>query len=808
MKTHNNGRQILSLNGDEWRLTRATKKKGHFSSDAAWLPASVPGDVHLDLARAGQLPDVQWGQNSLEAHWVDAQDWWLVRDLECSEFAPDRRVFLRLWGVDYVSDVYFNGRNLGRHEGMFSPQLYEVTRCLTPPSKAGVLADKLALRVTGTARLPFNRADRLTRWRDRREQRLVPSNRWPHRRSVLKCQMGFGWDFAPDLPGLGIWDDVEMVITGDAFICSMQARPVFSDASGSAVRLDVTLELDARGHYQAEVGLNLFGLNCDAPPMLQVFPVNLHPGRQQLNFSLNVPDPQLWWPWDHGSPDLYQILVTVRRRAELLDQCSQSVGLRQIQMAPNPGAPQDASPWVCVVNGQRIFLRGANWVPASIFPGQVTSDDYKALIELARQANMNALRVWGGGLREKVAFYDFCDRQGLLVWQDLPFACAFFTNYPQSKEYLELVDRETRAIVRTLRHHPSIFLWCGGNEFDPTRNKPLIETLSAAIAAEDPTRPFVPVSPAGGDNHNWHIWHGFAPLTDYVQDASQFVSEFGLQAPPVKETLAQFIPPEELWPPGPSWAHHNADWPKLWRYAAPLLDGRDTPEQVTLDEFLAASQRAQALGLQIAIEHYRRRKYACGGCLLWQFNSPWPAVEWALIDHFRRPKPAYEVVKRLYAPVLVTLEYPPGAYEPGAPFSPTVWVVNDRNKSLPGCRLVIALETAQDAATETAQDVALGTAQDVALETAQDAALEKTPVTTLQRLEQVIDLTADSVTRVTQFSWTLPQADTALWVRCRLYQGETLLSFNEYDLSVHDSGSPSRWQRLRSELGHRLLGMD
>ena len=773
------GRNVISLNGDDWRLLQATEGK-----PGDTIPATVPGDVRLDLLRAGHLPDPFWGQNSLQGQWVDTRDWWLARDLDDLGLLPDRRVFLRLRGVDYVSNVYFNGRHLARHEGMFSPQLYEITKLMTVgPGKEQLLPGALAVRIAGAANLPYERGGRLTRWRDRGEQRLGAPNRWPHRRAVLKCQMGFGWDFAPDLPSLGLWDDAELIITGDVFIRDVVTRPVFPDGPDGPVRLAVTLDLDAGTHVHVEIGLNLYGLNCDAPPLMELLPVQLDAGRQQLNFELDVPEPHLWWPWDRGDQNLYTLLVTVRRRADLLDNVGQTFGLRHIRLEPNPDAPPesknggDVLPWIFVVNGQRTFLRGANWVPPSIFPGQVTADDYEALLDLARQANMNALRVWGGGLREKAAFYDCCDRLGLLVWQEFPLACAFVTRYPHSKEYLALVDQEARAIVRALRRHPSVALWCGGNEFDPARNKPLVETLAAAVAAEDPSRPFVPVSPSGGDRHNWDVWHGMAPVSAYRQQDSQFASEFGLQAPPVKETLLQFMPEKELWPPGPSWAHHNADWPKLWRYAAPFL-GRDPDEvrfdQVTLDEFVEASQRAQAHGLQVAIEHHRRRKYACGGSLLWQFNSPWPAIEWAIVDHYRRPKPAYQTVQRLYAPVLVSLEYAPDAYGEGSRYSPLVWVINDRVEPLPGCRLEISLETAGDFC--------------------------------LERAEKTFDVAADSAEVVAEFSWTLPPGTR--WVRCRLYQGEEELSFNEYDLGVHDATQPGRLQRLRSRLGERLMGGD
>ncbi|NIV37488.1 MAG: glycoside hydrolase family 2 protein, partial [Anaerolineae bacterium] len=277
------------------------------------------------------------------------------------------------------------------------------------------------------------------------------------------------------------------------------------------------------------------------------------------------------------------------------------------------------------------------------------------LLSLARQANMNMVRVWGGGLREKRAFYEACDRMGILVWQEFPLACAFLGRFPRSAEYLRLVERESEAIVRDLRAHPSLVLWCGGNEFSPERNKPVVDALRRSAGRLDPDRPFLAASPADGDSHFWKVWHGFHPPSAYRHDDSLFASEFGLQALPERETLERCIPAGELWPPGPSWDYHGAELDKLRRYAQPFVQGSE-PD---LDDLIEASQRAQAQALQIGIEHYRRAKArGGGGVLVWQLNEPWPAISWAMIDHYRKPKTAYAVVRRLMNPVLVSLEYP------------------------------------------------------------------------------------------------------------------------------------------------------
>ena len=296
--------------------------------------------------------------------------------------------------------------------------------------------------------------------------------------------------------------------------------------------------------------LSLAGQTFEAEPILRSFDVTLPAGRTRLTFEVNVPDPHLWFPWDRGNPDLYALTVEVQRSGHVLDRVTESVGLREITLRRNPDTPPKAKDWTFVVNGQPVYLRGANWVPADAFPARVMEGDYRALLEMARAANLNALRVWGGGLREKKAFYDLCDQMGLLVWQEFPLACAFLTRYPRSPEYLALVESETREIVRQVRNHPSVVLWCGGNEFDPQRNRPVVEAMRRAAIDEDGTRPFQAASPYGGDSHNWKIWHQFYPPESYQQDTAQIMSEFGLQAPPVVESLRRFLPLEEMWPPG------------------------------------------------------------------------------------------------------------------------------------------------------------------------------------------------------------------------------------------------------------------
>jgi beta-mannosidase len=298
----------------------------------------------------------------------------------------------------------------------------------------------------------------------------------------------------------------------------------------------------------------------------------------------------------------------------------------------------------------------------------------------------------------------------------------------------------------------------------------------------DGTRPFRPASPHDGDVHHWEVWHGSAPLTTYTSPAKgrrcQVASEYGLQAPPSVDALRAFLLTDDLWPPGPGWEAHNAQLSLLMRYAGPFLrrgDGR-TPrlETVDLETFVDATQRAQAVGLQMAIEHHRRKKYACAGTLVWQLNEPWPAICWSLVDYLWHPKPAYRAVCRAYSPLLVSLEYSIRRYEDGDPFVATVWVLNDWNVRYSGCCVQVLL---QDDRGETSASWLHTMAVD-----------------------------AGSARIVGRVEWELPEGGDWTAV-ARLYQGDAILTENEYALSFYDMQKTPLFLRLRRWLARLALGV-
>jgi beta-mannosidase len=761
---------------------------------AEWQPATVPGNVRADLLALGRIPDPFFGDGYRTSLWVEDCDWWYRRPLRLS-IEPNQRAFLVFDGIDYLSAVFINGRELGRHEGMFSRQVYEITDALHaspqtsevspgPEARTGWRAPacrgagktsevfEIAIRIWGSGALPRRRLNLLERTWAWLADRLDPTGTFPDRTATVKCQMSFGWDFAPPIRTVGIWDDVQLVVTGGVFIedvrvSSQIQKPVFFEKTGfcGAVHLtvQVTVDADQARSAQAEVRVrpaNFDGADFHPSP----FDLDLPAGRSVHTLTFDLPDPQLWQPWDRGFPHLYELALSISN-LQSLDSVSTRFGIRHITL----------DDWIFTVNGRREFIRGVNWVPADSLPGRLRRDDYVHLLGMARAAGVNLLRVWGGGLREKRAFYDLCDEMGLLVWQEFPFACAFLGYFPRDAYWLALAERECAAVVQATRNHPSLALWCGGNEFSPRCNRRLVQTLERVVAAHDGARPFVPASPSPGDAHNWSVWHGHFPLHAYRQEPARFLSEFGLQAPPSVETLRTCLPESDLWPPGAGWEAHKAELGKLWRYIgstltpALSLEGRGSPPAPLsligrggggegageLEAFIAASQRAQALGLQIAVEHMRRRKGDTGGLCVWQFNEPWPAISWALMDYYRRPKLAYERLKDLYNPVLVGLTFPLLVrYRAGDALQAEVWAVNDSLELLDGCRLLVELDG-------------------------------------VKIYEAQVTLPPDSAQVVGTLRHRFEGEPYVL--RLALWRGDRILAHNTYDLTYHDP-APAGWR--------------
>lgn len=748
------------LDGGEWEIGR-TRPGLNVEDVDEWLPARVPGNVGLDLLAGGVIEDPFIGMQNEAARWLEKYDWWYRREFSLEQ-DPSLRTFLSLRGIDYESEIYINGLKLASHTGMFSRVLLDITR---RTAKDNILY----VRVRNTASIK-------------------------NRVNTMKCQMGFGWDFAPAIRTMGLWDSVSLLRSHKALIRNVWVDPIcHADDYWEA---HVALEIDCQERTETEVRFTLSPANFKGGTITRNDLVLLKPGINYVRTSLPIDNPHLWQPWDDGKQNLYNLNAELHVGKQPLDASSARFGLRSVALLPNEDRPDEF--WTFEINGERKFARGANWVPADSFPGRVDRERYSKLVSMARDANINMLRVWGGGLKEKQAFYDVCDELGILVWQEFPFSCPHLATYPHTRAFRNLVRAESMAIVHDCKNHPSVVMFCGGNELSQTMNAWMLDELRHVVNQHGGGRPFKPASPTKGEKHNWIIHHAMGNIAEYREEDGSFLSEFGMQAPPARESLERFIPKENLWPLKPvfpyyiceyafyrtedvmaldrfipdtqvqrnarMWTYHNAQLLKIFRYAKQV--GYND-----IDSFVEASQRMQAQGLQIAIEHIRRRKYSASGVMFWQLNDPWPTISWSVIDYYLNPKLAYHKIKEIYNPLLVSLEYPLRPYAPGDVFEARVFLINDRKRAANDLEVTVTM-----------------------IGDGASAATQK----------RAASVGADAITELDPVSLEVEGRDSRI-VKCTVSKSGKLLGSNTYDLGLHDAGETPAVQKISNIIMTKLL---
>ncbi len=655
-----------------------------------WIDATAPGDLYLALHAAGRIPHPFEAMNEAACAWVREREWWWRGSFDMPDLALGERLKLTFLGLDTLATVWLNGEEIGASDNMFVPAAFDITDKARPDGP-----NALAVRFTPTSTLEIDPL--LPEWPGPLGQLHVTK-----RNLIRKAQFGWGWDWGPGLPTVGLWRGVTLQVQRAAAL--EQVRFATLSLSEAHARVVVDLEVDAiagAGELQADILLA-------APSGVVVAQtrVTIADGAASAEFELTHPD--LWWTSDLGEPALHDLDVVLKAGDEIVDRRSQKVGVRTIALdqSPDPDEP-DASFFRFVLNGVPIFARGVCWIPASSFVAAVDEDHYRRLLEPAVRANMNMIRVWGGGVYEHDAFYDLCDQLGLLVWQDFMFACAPYPEHDPA--FVDSVTREVRYQVQRLRNHPSLALWCGNNEnqmiqdavnraakSDAVLAGALFydQIMPAQVALLDPTTPYWPGSPSGGpransmlagDVHDWTVWHGMQPIPRdrpvgrfsrapesiaygrYAENMARFVSEYGIQASPVMETLGRVLAPDERVLGGEAMLHRIKDRPK------DKMDGMMAPVTglpTSLDDYVDFTQITQAEGLKFAIEHFRRRKPQCSGSLIWQFNDCWPGVSWSLIDYYGFGKASLYYVGRAYAPVMAS-------FKPDGDGGFELWIAND-----------------------------------------------------------------------------------------------------------------------------------
>ena len=637
----------LSLDG-AWRFCRADEPR--------WREGQVPGSVYADLIRLGEMPDPYWRENAETSLEPMRHDWVYRRTFDLpAEFLRAPRVILRMEGIDTLAQVRLNGQPVGRADNMHVTWEWDVRELL----RLG--ENELCVRLESPVNAALAAHERMPGWGS--------SDAIPGFQQVRKAHCMYGWDWGPRLPDAGIWRSVSLLALDSPRLTGVRVRQEHS-AEGVTLSIAPETDLPCTGGWTARL------VHPDGKVQTLT---SWTPGEA----SLKVENPRLWWP--HGAGD--QPLYTLRVLLASGDSHTLRIGLRTVELVREKDAWGES--FCFAVNGVRIFAMGADYIPEDCILSRVTPERTRQLIADCAAANMNMIRVWGGGGYPSEAFYDACDELGILVWQDLMYACAFYTLTPEMEKSVRV---ETRQQVRRLRHRASLALICGNNEiegfmrhaivsqvqgnlkaFGPKNNGHYVDylrlfdqILPEIVREEAPQTAWWPASPSSGgrfdnpddpdrgDVHYWDVWHGQKPFTDYRRHFFRFVSEFGFQSFPLLPSVEQFTAPGDRNIFSPVMERHQRNGAANGKILAYLSETYRYPTD--FGTLLWCSQLLQADAIRCGVEHWRRNRGRCMGAIYWQLNDCWPVASWASIDYYGRWKALHYQARRFFAPVLLSCE--------------------------------------------------------------------------------------------------------------------------------------------------------
>ncbi len=691
-----NRAQNAVLNLDHgWRFRQITAAAQE--AESGWLPATVPGDVHLDLLANKKIPDPYYRDNEAKLQWIENESWEYRLNFDVTPALLARsNVDLVFDGLDAAAQVYLNGVQVLDANNSF--------RVWRVPAKPHLHAGKNLLRVVFPS--PIKAAAAVAAGDSFRLKSKTEDKTY-----IRKPAYEYGWDWGPRFVTSGIWKPVRLEAWDKLRIADFAIRQ--RDVSKEVAHLDAEVEIEAKGAGIGHLtfGHDGYGVYTRNSKLDGIRDVTLHAGRNVIDFPIEMKNPALWYPAGYGDQSLYNFWVKIADGEQVVDTRSVVTGLRSIVLR------RDLDKWgrsfEFVVNGIPIFAKGADVIPFDSFPNRVTTADYRRILQSARDANMNMIRHWGGGYYETDEFYAICDELGIMVWQDFMFGNDW---QPGTYAFKQNIEAEAEDQVRRLRNHPSIVLWCGNNETEAAMNwagrpalPPDIKTqmwqdyltefsgiLPRVVARLDPETPYWPSSPSAdyetswalteaisagvsfeklfegfktGDMHDWSVWHGRVPFADYEKHYWRFVSEYGFQSFPEMRTVEAFTQPEDranIFTTVMLAHQKNAAGNSIIHdYIA-----KDYPEPKDFPSFLYVSQVLQAEGIKVGAEHFRRSRPETMGSIFWQLNDCWPVASWSSIDYYGRWKALQYYARRFYAPILVSPHVEDGALK--------VYIVSDK----------------------------------------------------------------------------------------------------------------------------------
>lgn len=671
------GRQELS--GD-WQFRQV--------GAVAWSAGCVPGCVHTDLMALGELQDPYYGRNEKDVQWVGEKDWEYRRVFSVSaETLAQTHCELVMEGVDTYADVFVNGQRVLVCDNAFRTWRTDIKSYLAEGENEIKVCFSSIFKVDMPKYLaaPY----KLQAWPNNDQADIWLSL------YARKPGYNYGWDWGPRLITTGLWKPVYLEAWSELRLASAYVKTEsLQGAKAASMRAEMDLEADMEGPVTLDI-------TCEGKKLASKV-VSLSESSNKVALDFVVKKPRLWWTNGLGDQPLYDFTITVRAGHSVAAK-TVTTGIRTLTV--DRSADEHGHRMAVILNGKPVFCKGADWIPLDNFPARITPEWYAAAVGDAAAANMNMLRVWGGGLYESDDFYHACDSLGIMVWQDMAFACGMF---PSDAHYLESVAAEVKDNVTRIRQHPSLALWCGNNEnsisyygwgwrdktpqqyreqYEKSLHHLFEELIPQAIAEVDDAHYYHPTSPVTGfngigggegDSHFWSVWKG-GMVDEYLKprNIARFMSEYGFQALPCEKTIDSFTQPwDRKIDSAVMLAHQKAHDDEtrdpnfgnnqIIKYMKAYYD---VPSDFY--DFVFLSQYQQAEAVKVAIEAHRRAKPYCMGTLYWQINDCWPVASWSSIDYYGRWKALHYYAKKAYSEMLAS----PYLREDG---SVAVKVVSDR----------------------------------------------------------------------------------------------------------------------------------
>jgi beta-mannosidase len=650
--------EIISFNlADAHKLSQSRR---------GWIPQPVPGDIHQGLIAAGKIKEPLVGLNFIDCKWTEDRSWWFRKSFDVpADWTRADLVELEIHGLDSNAEVFLNGDHVGSHRNAFRPLIVAVNGHLK--SGRNTLLVRLTTGVENITQKDIDSTDG-----------ILPTTEAPHgypergeirRAFVRKPQYSFGWDWSPRVATTAIAGDVRIRAINAGCIRQVNLQP--ARHGDNEVIVTATVVVDCLHYYKTIDGTVTVTLTGPDGKKFKASQSSLLcSGYNFIKLRIPIKKPQLWWPNGFGEQNLYKVEAKLQIGKDATDYPAFDYGIRFVELDTN-------DKFAIVINGKKVFCRGANWIPADAIYARVTDEHYEHLVREARDANFNMLRIWGGGWYERDAFYQACDRHGIMLWHDFMFACAPYPDHIES--FRSEIEKEIDYQTGRLSRHACITIWCGCNENqwgfrdwwrEQTKAGARIYNylLPSIVQRNCPQIPYWNGSPYGGDAPNsenvgdHHRWHECMMHPDmekritpeeYDKCASLFVSEFGYVGACSRETIEEYLGGAALDPASEVWRQHTNVFEKN-TVAAGIRKHYADPERLSIDHYLLYSGLCQGLMYQYALESMRYRPN-CHGGLFWMFEDCWGEVGWTIIDYYLRRKPSFYFVRRAFAPIRLIL---------------------------------------------------------------------------------------------------------------------------------------------------------